>query len=76
MRRKATVRELRLKADEIVKQVVNGETYVIESGGVPVAELHPIVEYPAAAKLPDRESFLRQQPFVAMDSGRILEEDR
>jgi antitoxin (DNA-binding transcriptional repressor) of toxin-antitoxin stability system len=76
MRRKATVRELHLKTSEIVKQVVNGETFVIEKQGRPVAEIRPIPEHSLTSKLPDREAFFRSLTFVAADSGKILEEDR
>jgi prevent-host-death family protein len=76
MRRKATLRELHLKTSEIVKQVVNGETYVIEKHGKPVAELRPLQEAGRTRPLPDREDFIRSLSFVAGDSGKILEEDR
>jgi antitoxin (DNA-binding transcriptional repressor) of toxin-antitoxin stability system len=76
MRRKATVRELHLRTSDIVKQVVNGETFVIEKQGRPVAEIRPLPELTGTRPLPDREAFLRSLSFVASDSGNILEEDR
>jgi antitoxin (DNA-binding transcriptional repressor) of toxin-antitoxin stability system len=76
MKRKATVRELHLNTSEIVKQVVNGETFVIEKHGKPVAEIRPVQELAGTRPLPDREAFLRSLSCVAGDSGRILEEDR
>ncbi len=74
--RKATVRDLHLKTSDIIKQVVNGETFVIERQGTLVAELRPVQAQRPTRRLPDREAFIRSLPFVAMDSGRILEEDR
>ena len=76
MKRKATVRELHLKTSEIVKQVVNGETYVIEKHGKPVVEIRPVQDAGGTSPLPDREEFIRSLSFVATDSGKILEEDR
>ena len=73
--RKASVRELHQKTGEIVKQVANGETFVIEDEGVVVAEIRPAPELRPTAKLPDREEFIRSLP-LAMASGKILEEDR
>jgi antitoxin (DNA-binding transcriptional repressor) of toxin-antitoxin stability system len=76
MRRKATVRELHLKTSEIVKHVVNGETYVIEKHGKAVAEIRPVQDLVQTRRLPDREDFLRRLSFQAADSGEILAEDR
>jgi len=74
--RKATVRALHLNTSDIVKQVANGETFVIEKKGTPVAELRPLAAQRPTRRLPDREAFIRSLRFVAMDSGKILEEDR
>ncbi len=76
MRRKATVRELHLQTSEIIRQVANGDTVVIEKHGVAVAELRPLSDQPSTSPMPDRESFLATLPPVRTDSGRILEEDR
>jgi antitoxin (DNA-binding transcriptional repressor) of toxin-antitoxin stability system len=76
MRKKATVRELHLKTSEIVKQVANGETFIIEKQGTPVAEIRPLSPRQSTRQLPDREDFIRSLPVVAIDSGKILEEDR
>jgi antitoxin (DNA-binding transcriptional repressor) of toxin-antitoxin stability system len=73
---KASVRDLHLKTSAMIKDVVRGQTYVIESRGVPVAELRPITERRTGKRLPDREAFIRKLPFSKLDSGRILEEDR
>ncbi len=44
----STVRELHLKTSEIVRQVVAGESFIIEKRGVPVAGIRPISD-PAQA---------------------------
>jgi antitoxin (DNA-binding transcriptional repressor) of toxin-antitoxin stability system len=73
--RKATVRELHLQTSAIVKAVAQGESYVIEKLGVPVAELRPFEQLLRTHKLPNREALISKMPRVK-DSGRILEEDR
>ena len=72
--RSSTVRELHLKTSEIVRQVVAGESFVIEKRGVPVAEIRPIFERPKP-RMPDREALIMSGP-QTMDSGLILEQDR
>lgn len=76
MRRKATLRDLHLKTSEIVKQVANGATFVIEKRGTPVAELRPLTGQLPTRQMPDREVFIRNLPQVKTDSGRMLEQDR
>ena len=76
MRRKATLRQLHLKTSELIKHVANGDTFVIEKRGAPVAELRPLSHESPTSPLPDREEFLISLPRVKVDSGRILEEDR
>jgi prevent-host-death family protein len=73
---KASVRDLHLKTSALIKEVAKGQTYIIESRGVPVAELRPISERRPGRRLPDREAFIRTLPMSKTDSGRILEEDR
>ena len=73
--KKASVRDLHLKTSAIVKQVAEGQTFVIEKKGVAVAELRPLQNLPASRRLPNREARLAKLP-RALDSGRILEEDR
>ena len=73
---RASVRDLHLKTSALIKNVAQGQTYVIESRGVPVAELRPIGTRRATTKLPDREAFIRKLPRSKTDTGRILEEDR
>ena len=48
---------------------------MIESRGVPVAELRPITARRPTNKLPNREAFIRKLPRTN-DIGKILEEDR
>jgi antitoxin (DNA-binding transcriptional repressor) of toxin-antitoxin stability system len=76
MRRKATARELHLNTSQILKRVVNGESFVIESRGTPVAELRPLSGQPPTSRLPNREALIAELPRVKTDSGRILEQDR
>ena len=70
-------RTLHLRTSGILSEVVNGETFVIERRGVPVAEIRPLSSSVSTTKrLPNREKLLQKLPMVHMDSGRILEEDR
>ena len=73
--RRASVRDLHLKTSSIVRDVVAGQVFLIEKQGVPVAELRPVQALPASRRLPNRETLLSKLP-PALDSGRILEEDR
>ncbi len=73
---RVTVRDLRLKTSALLKNVAHGQTYIIESRGVPVAELRPIPTHRSTNKLPDRETFIRTLPRRGTDTGKILEEDR
>lgn len=73
---RVSVRYLHLKTTALVKIVAQGQTYVIESRGVPVAELRPIPPHRPTNKLPDREEFFRTLPRSGTDTGRILEKDR
>lgn len=74
--KRTNVRDLHLRTSAIIKQVAEGEMFVIEKQGVAVAELRPLQSLPRTRRLPDREAFLARFPHVALDSGRILEEDR
>ena len=73
---RASVRDLHLKTSELIKKVAEGQSYVIELRGKPVAELRPAVTRRRGKPLPDREAFIRSLPFSNLDTGRILEEDR
>jgi antitoxin (DNA-binding transcriptional repressor) of toxin-antitoxin stability system len=76
MPRKTTVRELHLKTSGILSEVIDGETFIVEKRGLPVAEIRPLSRSGSTTRMPDREKFLRKLPLVRTDSGRILEEDR
>jgi antitoxin (DNA-binding transcriptional repressor) of toxin-antitoxin stability system len=69
-----TVRELHLKTSEIIRQIIAGESFIIEKRGVPVAEIRPISDRPRP-RVPDREALIMGGP-ETMDSGLILEQDR
>ena len=71
---KTSVRELHLKTSALIKGVKQGQTYLIELRGVPVAELRPITLQERAKRLPNRQAFIRT--LRRTDIGRILEEDR
>jgi len=73
---RATVRDLHLKTSALLKEVGEGQTFIIENRGVPVAELRPITGQRSRSKLPNREAFIRTLPISKTDSGRIMEEDR
>jgi antitoxin (DNA-binding transcriptional repressor) of toxin-antitoxin stability system len=72
---RASVRDLHLKTSALLKEVEEGQTFVIENRGVPVAELRPFSQI-KVRKLPDRSAFLKTLRPSKTDSGRILEEDR
>jgi antitoxin (DNA-binding transcriptional repressor) of toxin-antitoxin stability system len=73
--RRVSARDLHLKTGSILDQVGSGLSFVIERRGAPVAELRPLQVPPSGRKLPDRERRLAKLP-AALDSGRILEQDR
>jgi antitoxin (DNA-binding transcriptional repressor) of toxin-antitoxin stability system len=70
----STVRDLHLKTSEIISQVAEGEWFIIQRRGVPVAEIRPISERPKP-RMPNREELIMKGPSTP-DSGRILEQDR
>ena len=70
----STVRDLHLNTSEIVRQVAEGESFIIEKRGVPIAEIRPVSERPKP-RMPNREALIMKGPRT-MDSGRILEQDR
>ena len=71
----STVRELHLKTSEIVRRVAEGESFIIEKRGVPVAEIRPFTDRPKP-KMPHREALIMSISHVGLDSGEILEQDR
>ena len=72
---RASVRDLHLKTSAIIREVAEGKSYVIEKQGVAVADLRPLVELPPTRRMPDRGALIAKMP-KALDSGKILEEDR
>lgn len=70
----SSVRELHIKTSEIVRRVAEGETFIIEKRGVPVAEIRPVSTRPRP-RMPDREALIVSGP-ITLDSGLILEQDR
>ena len=70
----STVRELHLKTSEIVRQVVVGESFIIEKRGVPVAEIRPISDR-SKPRMTNREALIMSGP-ETMESGLIPEQDR
>ncbi len=73
--KRATVRDLHLNTSVILAEVAQGEVFVIARRGVSVAELRPLQAAPSTRRLPNREARIAALP-AALDSGRILEEDR
>jgi antitoxin (DNA-binding transcriptional repressor) of toxin-antitoxin stability system len=55
--------------------VAEGESFIVEKSGVPVAELRPLEQLPRTRTMPNREAIISKMKQVG-DSGRILEEDR
>ena len=72
---RVSVRDLHLRTSALIKKVAQGQTYVIESDGVPAAELGPMTTQCPTNKVPDRQAFIRTLPRRGTDSGKILEED-
>jgi prevent-host-death family protein len=73
--RKASIRDLRNRASELVRDAEQGEIIIIERRGQPVAELRPIQHRPQPP-LPDMSHIWDTFPQVPGDSGKFLEEDR
>jgi antitoxin (DNA-binding transcriptional repressor) of toxin-antitoxin stability system len=62
------------KTSEIVRQIAEGESFIIEKRGGPVAEIRLISDRPEP-RMPDREALIMSGP-ETLDSGRIFEQDR
>ena len=67
-------KELHLKTSEIIRQVAEGESFIVEKRGVSVAEIRPITDRPHP-RMPNWLAFIMSGP-LTRDSGRMLEEDR
>ncbi len=74
--KKTNVRSLHLNTSSIVREVEEGETYILEKNGVPVAELKPRDARPVHRRMPNRDRVLARFPRIEADSGSLLEEDR
>lgn len=74
--RKASIRDLRIRTSELVRDAAGGDVIVIERRGEPVAELRPISRRPRKLKLPDMRHFWNTFPQVPGDSTRFIAEDR
>jgi prevent-host-death family protein len=74
--RKASVRDLRIRTSELLRDAENGEVIVIERRGQPVAELRPVTKKPKKVKMPDMSRFWNEFPQVPGDSTRFISEDR
>jgi prevent-host-death family protein len=70
----STARELHRKTSDIVRQVAEGESFIIEKRGVPVAEIRPFSSRPKP-QMPNREALIMSGP-ETMDSVHIFEQDR
>ena len=74
--KKASMRELHHNTSAILREVSEGQVFVIEKRGNPVAELRPFHLVPPTRRLPNREKLLAEFPQISIDSGRVLEQDR
>lgn len=74
--RKASIRDLRIRTSELVREAAEGEVIVIERRGQPVAELRPLSKPQKKLKLPDMRRFWNTFPQIPADSARYIEEDR
>lgn len=72
----ASIRDLRIRTSELVREAAGGAVIVIERRGEPVAELRPLSRRTGKPAWPDMAAFWRRHPSVTTDSGRFLEEDR
>lgn len=79
--RKASIRDLRIHASELVREASEGETIVIERRGQPVAELRPLSE--AQIGKPHKKPHFRDMrriwdtyPQLSGDSTQFISEDR
>jgi antitoxin (DNA-binding transcriptional repressor) of toxin-antitoxin stability system len=73
--KRTTVPELHLQTSAIVRAVAEGESFIVEKSGVPVAELRPFEQLQPTRRMPNREAIISKMKRVG-DSGRILDEDR
>jgi len=74
--KKASIRDLHIRTSELVRDAAAGAVIVIESRGVPVAELRPLSRKPRKIKFPDMGHIWSTFPQLSGDSTRFIEEDR
>ncbi len=74
--KKINIRSLHLNTSSIVREVEEGEAYVVEKSGTPVAELRPRDLKPLCRRMPNRDRILARFPDIALDSGALLEGER
>ena len=72
--RKASIRDLRIRTSELVRDASEGEVIVIEQRGQPVAELRPLSKPQKKVKLPDMSRFWNTFPQVSGDSTQFISE--
>ncbi len=73
--RKASIRDLRIRTSELVRDAEQGEVIVIERRGEPVAELRPIGKR-KQPPLPEHRDIWDRMPQVPGDSTEYISEDR
>ncbi|MBZ5624507.1 MAG: type II toxin-antitoxin system prevent-host-death family antitoxin [Acidobacteriia bacterium] len=74
--RKASIRDLRIHASELVREASEGEVIVIERRGQPVAELRPLSKTQKKPKFRDMSRFWNTFPKLTGDSTQFISEDR
>lgn len=73
--RKASIRDLRIRTSELVRDAEQGETIIIERRGEPVAELRPI-QRRKQPPLRDLSALWNRLPKMTGDSTEYISEDR
>ncbi len=74
--RTASIRDLHLRASELVRDAAEGAVIVIERRGEAVAELRPITRPGRQTDLPDMTRFWTTFPELSSDSSEFISEDR
>jgi prevent-host-death family protein len=74
--RKASIRDLRIRTSELVRDAEQGETIIIERRGQPVAELTPIRKRRKQPPLRDLSELWNRLPRMTGDSTQYISEDR
>ena len=74
--KKINIRSLHLNTSSIVREVEEGQSYVVEKNGVEVADLKPRDAALPPRRLPNRDRVLARFPKIPTDTGQLLEDDR